>query len=197
MVWYNKCYNLVLTFIISIVCSILVMPIFSERYLFPVLGCFWFGFSILLAKNFNKKEVFIPILIILLCATCVNTLYFVNCSDIGINNYEKYDDLIFNEGDLIISDNIQTKWTFFRWFNPECTPYTFFVDNVNYSEIINDTLNNNHTIWVFIRNDGKSDNIDYDIITNLSNEYNLVEITQLQYDPFSDFPTMIYQVQRI
>lgn len=40
---------------IAVVISILMRPIFIERYMVPSLGCFWMGFAILMAKKVKKN----------------------------------------------------------------------------------------------------------------------------------------------
>lgn len=185
----------VLTFLIAVLISIFIMPLFSERYIFPVLGAFWLGFSILLSRNFDKKKIFVPILIILIATSCINTLYFVNISDCAINNYEKYDSLVFSNNDIIIFDDLQMKLTFERWFTPDCTCFSYFNDEMDYNSTINEAISNNRTVWIFYTDKGSEKEFDENIIMQLSNHFNLVKVFDLQIDPFDNFPTKIYKIE--
>ena len=44
---------------IGVLLSIAVQPCFHQRFLIPAVGCLWLGFSILLAKMYEKKSYFI------------------------------------------------------------------------------------------------------------------------------------------
>ena len=57
---------LILTVLLGLVVSVLVKPIFVERYIVPSLGVFWLTFAFLLTKSWNYKKIFVPILIVAL-----------------------------------------------------------------------------------------------------------------------------------
>ena len=71
--------------------SFLIRPFFIERYLIPAIGLFWLGISVFLSKNFNKKHIFIPILILI-----ISLLSFVSI----------YDDQIINDQNVDYKSNL-------------------------------------------------------------------------------------------
>ena len=62
--------------IVGIIISLLLRPFYHPRYILPVLGVFWLGISILLSKNFDKKYIFIPIIVIILISSVVGAMTF-------------------------------------------------------------------------------------------------------------------------
>ena len=187
---------IILTIISGLLVSVLVMPLFNQRYVFPVLGIFWLGFSILLAKNYDNKKIFALCLVILLCASGINTIYFINSEDIGSRNMAVLENVTFEDGDVIIHDNLHTQLTYERWYYPQCDNYNYDDGNTDFVKITNDTLANNHTVWVFYRDSGDTRlrGSDGAILNDFSKSYNLEQVAQLEADPFNNLPTGIYKV---
>lgn len=67
--------------LIGIFLSSLHNPIFHQRYMVPAIGCLWLGISILLSKYYTKKEIFIPIIILILIIGILGTIGFINIQD--------------------------------------------------------------------------------------------------------------------
>ena len=93
--------------LIGIVLSLVYKPIFHIRYLVPALGCFWLGISILLAKTYDNKKIFLPILAVILIIGAMGAFNFYQ-NDVEelppsefeepfneLKNHVKYGDIIF------------------------------------------------------------------------------------------------------
>lgn len=186
-----------LTVIFGLLISVSVMPLYNQRYVFPVLGVFWLGFSILLAKNYDNKKIFAFCLVILLCVSGINTLYYVNSSDVGNRDMAILENITFKSGDVIIHDNLHTQLTYERWYCPQCDNYNYNDSNTNFTKIISDALANNHSVYIFYRNSGNTRlrGSDGAILNDFSKLYNLTQIAQLEPDPFNNIPTGIYKVK--
>ena len=63
-------------FILGLIASLVYRPILHPRYLIPSFGCLWLGISILLSRNFEKKKLFVPIVILLLVVGSISTINF-------------------------------------------------------------------------------------------------------------------------
>lgn len=188
---------IILTILFGMLISISIMPLYNQRYVFPVLGIFWLGFSILLAKNYENKKIFAFCMIILLCASGINTLYYVNSSDIGTRNMMILEDIHFEDGDIIIHDNKHTKLTYERWYCPQCTHYDYTESTMNYTQIIDDASKNNHSVWIFYRDSGNTRlrGSNGTILNDFSKNYQFNQIAQLEADPFNNIPTEIYKLK--
>lgn len=91
---------------------------FAARYIFILIGAFWLSFSLLLSKNFSKKKIFIPILIILLISSSINVFAFFE--------QQKEHNKVFNEvnaildkikhNDLVVLTNIDVYVSFNKPF---------------------------------------------------------------------------------
>ena len=96
------------TLIIGILISVTITPFFHMRYIIPVLGIFWLAMSIILAQNFDKKYLFIPIIAIMLIASVIGCIHFYdnqieridaeNDRNESINGLIKSDDILIIEG---------------------------------------------------------------------------------------------------
>lgn len=87
---------------IGVLLSIAVQPCFHQRFLIPVVGCLWLGFSILLAKLYENKKLFYIFLAFILIVGVIGCVYFINIqtksslrevakqSDSGNSAFEKY-----------------------------------------------------------------------------------------------------------
>ncbi|MDR3223874.1 MAG: glycosyltransferase family 39 protein [Methanobrevibacter sp.] len=144
----------------GLIFSVLVKPIFNERYLLLVLVCFWFSFSVLLSRSYSKKKIFIPVLIVLIFVGFVNSLYFVDCK-----NYEFMTDLQFKNSisNLTVNDTIvylgpgfmvgKFKTSFHLMEND----FIIWNNNINVSDL-KERLNDNQ-VYVFDCGDLKNTNL--------------------------------------
>lgn len=187
---------IILTIISGLLVSVLVMPLFNQRYVFPVLGIFWLGFSILLAESYDNKKIFALCLVILLCASGINTIYFINSEDIGSRNMDVLENVTFEDGDVIIHDNLHTQLTYERWYYPQCDNYNYNNANTDFVQVTNNALANNHSVWIFYRDSGDTRlrGSDGAILNDFSKFYDLEHVAQLEADPFNNLPTGIYRV---
>ncbi|WP_409200466.1 hypothetical protein [Methanobrevibacter sp. DSM 116169] len=117
--------SLILVFIIGIVASYTTRPIFHVRYCIPILGSFWLGISILLSKVYIKKEIFIPILAIILIVGVVGTNDFINIQE---KEFEETQNLTKDFDVVVGSESV----IFFNSYNVYrlLTPY-YFSDDYN------------------------------------------------------------------
>lgn len=93
--------------LIGIIISVITHPFFHPRYMIPVLGCLWLGVSILLGKNYNKKEIFIPVLVIILLVGAVGTINFEKIQTQDENTDIAFTKTLkdtFGSGNIIIYD---------------------------------------------------------------------------------------------
>lgn len=72
----------ILFMLIGIAFSVIVTPILHPRYIIPILGVLWLSISIFLSKN---KQVFIPVLVLMLIVGCVGAVNFVNIQNNELN----------------------------------------------------------------------------------------------------------------
>lgn len=89
--------------------SIIVNPLFHQRYMVPILGIFWLAISIMLSKNFNNKKLFIPLLIIILIFGIIGTTYFINAQNtdlIETNNLTNEFNDVLGSGNIIFFDEV-------------------------------------------------------------------------------------------
>lgn len=128
----------VLVPIIGITISTLNEPIIAPRYLIPSFGCLWLGFSILLSKAYEKKAIFIPILILVLIVGMVSTSYFI---DVEETNFKDTQEKTMMLQDAIGSGNIVFHDTFNIYFE---TSNYFLKDNhhLSWNEDIGTNIKN-------------------------------------------------------
>ncbi|MDR2545449.1 MAG: hypothetical protein LBD03_07935 [Methanobrevibacter sp.] len=170
--------------------SFFVKPIFTFRYVTPLLGCFWLSFSVLLAKLYLKKLVFTPTIVIILLVGLTNTITFVDFENYrGIASFEfnSYTNQI-NENDMIIFVG-QPCW---RGYGFEI----YFPNNLmivwnNKSSIIKNISAGlrNGKIWIFDMGDYLYD------FNNLllENDLRLVEVGEI--DPSFNYPHRVYLIE--
>lgn len=106
---------LILTVSIGIIFSDLFQPIFFDRHMFPALGCFWMSFSVLICKIYPKKEIFIPILLILLFVSANSTMNFINAENSNEKALTEITNVLDNitNTDLIVTADDNFITTFF------------------------------------------------------------------------------------
>lgn len=179
---------LVITIFIGIVVSLISQPVFMERYILPMLGCFWLCFSILLAQIKNNKKIFSSILLIFLIISTIGTLNFITQQEMNtetMQNLEKQNMDIKSE-DIIIHLYSQT-YEIFKFYNPNNTQYLYDGDVLNDSNKIKNFKKQNKTVWVFCLEQEQY------ILNNWSNE-NLTFKSYGNY-PFEYYNLTIYHVQ--
>jgi len=164
--------------LIGIVISFIMHPFFHQRYLVPVIGCLWIGFSILLAKFWDDKKIFIPVICIVLIISTIGCVDFIKMeeNDLASDSYELNDlNLNMGKNDIIIHDHISS-YNKFRFYMMKENENIYFnnslVENVNNtlnSQNIQHKINNGSKVF-FI--DGKHENA-----SQLRNAgFNLIEI---------------------
>ncbi|WP_409199381.1 hypothetical protein [Methanobrevibacter sp. DSM 116169] len=100
--------SLILLISSGVIISLISSPIFHSRYMVPMLGCFWLGICILLSRFYSKKEIFIPIVALILIIGLVGTINFINIEE---NEHQetietnKVLNNFFKGGDVILHDN--------------------------------------------------------------------------------------------
>lgn len=182
---------LVVTISFGIIISLMSQPIFMERYILPMLGCFWLCFSILLSQIKNNRKMFIPILLIFLIIGTLGSSNFINQQEINtqaMHKLEKVNDNIKSE-DVLIHLYSQT-YEIFKLYNPNNTQYLYngTVGNIiNNTDEIKNIKKQNKTIWVFCLEQEQC------IIDNWSKE-NLIFQNYGNYS-FEYYNLTIYKVQ--
>lgn len=73
-------------FSFGVIYSFVKSPVFHARYSVLLLGMFWLAISILLANNYSKKIIFIPILCVMLICGVVGAISFDNLEEIGVEH---------------------------------------------------------------------------------------------------------------
>ena len=179
------------TISIGIIVSLISQPIFMERYILPMLGCFWLCFSILLTQIKNNKKIFIPILLVFLIISIVATLNFVNQQEINnetMQNLEKLNNNISSE-DVLIHLYSQT-YEIFKLYNHNNTQYLYngtVGDIINSTDEIKNIKKQNKTVWVFcleqeqyILNNWKKENLTFQNYGNYPFEYYNLTVYKIQ-----------------
>ena len=145
---------LVGTILFGVIVSIVFKPVFVARYVVPVLSCFWLAFSVLLAKFYSKKQIFIPILMIILIVGAVNLIALVGDekqNEIIDNQKREILSKITSKDDIIIHTNIGIYKA--SGYYTKGTNY-FFADNQNKClKKIEKSLNKGKNVWFFTKND--------------------------------------------
>jgi uncharacterized membrane protein len=157
--------SFILVPLIGIILSIALSPIFHPRYLVPILGIFWLAISILLTKVSMKKEIFIPIIILILAIGLIGTVNFINIQETDyatmINDYNSLNNNdIIGSGNVIFTDNLSTV-VIVDYYFPKDFPLCF-MDNIgeNIKNALNDPgikgkIDNGAKVY-FIDGKGKS-----------------------------------------
>lgn len=112
--------------LIGIIISLLIKPTFHPRYMIPALGIFWLGISILLAKNYDKKIVFIPILAIILISSVVGCAHFYDNQVFQQQESDNFTNLtttILGTDNIIICDTLAIYIELYSYFLPNSTCY--------------------------------------------------------------------------
>ncbi len=204
-----SCILLIVCVVLSgIIISIIVTPYFHVRYMVPALGSLWLGVSILLAKSYDKKYLFVPILIIILVCSCVESftfyedqLYFENADHAEL---EKLTDFVGNDNignDTVFILDYFASYMLFKYHFTDSENYLInFTDNpINDVGTSSDTLTSE--ISKILANDhleGKTiyfvQSKDYGDLPLVTENYTLTKINTLKNFPYSPIETIIYQV---
>ena len=128
--------------VIGVIISAIFRPFFHPRYIIPVLGVFWLGFSILLSKNFDKKVIFIPAVIIILVCSLVGSMTFYDNmnyrQEVDTNITDSLQQTIGNDNIIICcQNNIQRHFS--NYFLPN---NVYFIDDYSTNESYNDFIVN-------------------------------------------------------
>lgn len=129
--------------LIGIILSEVFRPVFFPRYLVSVIGCFWLGFAILLAKTWDNKKIFLPALAIVLVVGAMGAINFYQYDSEEVpygyfeepfsefSEYVKPGDIVFTEwsGTMLYSQMMLP------------SPHIFTGESKNIAEVIKTTLN--------------------------------------------------------
>ncbi len=157
----------IFTALFGVIVSFLLRPVFVDRYLFPALGCFWFGISYGLNRFYTKKQIFLPLILILIIVSGLN---IYNILDYNYNTYHTVKDLEkfinnISDDDIIVHNHVQlyslgdyylsnnTNYMNFEYLNVK----KFYGDALNSTDNVKKYLINNKTVWVFCLNKDEND----------------------------------------
>lgn len=190
--------------IVGIIGSILINPFLHPRYLIPSMGILWLSISILIAKTYDKKYIFIPILIIILFASVFgsitfyeNQLYEEQVEKNITNNLEG----IFDKHNIIIYDKYADNLYVSFYLSNDSHPLNLQIENHNNDELYKqiDNIINDPGIKGEIINDGKKVylvlNKKYDEDISLDHEnYTLIKICE-KLDTGSKKKSVVYEIK--
>lgn len=99
-----------LTAFVGVAVSLLLRPVFVERYLIPTNACFWLGFSYLVS-GFRKKHVWLFVSILFLAMGIIQYTDNVSVAKGNRVEMEEIESLFrqMDQGDLIVHENISTE----------------------------------------------------------------------------------------
>lgn len=120
--------------IIGVVVSQLTHPFFHQRFLIPVLGCLWLGFSILLTKAYENKKVFYVILTVILIIGVIGCVNFINIqSQDAIDTQTEMNSLnkVIGSGNIIFTDFFPTYFEL-QGYMLKNNHYLCHIDNVSF-----------------------------------------------------------------
>lgn len=129
--------------LIGIVLSLVYKPIFHIRYLVPVFGCFWLGISILLAKSYDNKKIFLPILAVILIIGAMGAINFYQY-DVGEVPYEYFEEPFSEFSEYVKpGDIVFTEWSGTMLYSQIVldAPHIFAGESKNITDLIKTTLN--------------------------------------------------------
>ena len=142
---------LVGTILFGVIVSIILRPVFSPRYIVPVLGCFWLTFSILFAKSYSKKIVLVPLMIIFLIAGTVTMISVVDDekqNEIVDNQYRDMLSKITNENDTIIYIDFHIHYIYGEQYLLE--DYENYKDPIYSMKKVEESLYKNKRVWLLV-----------------------------------------------
>lgn len=152
----------------GIIISLIYKPIFHPRYLVPILGSFWLAISILLSKIYSKKEIFIPILALIMIVGVIGTYDFINIEEgelketIELNNTFHN---VFGSNNIIFFDSFSLYFRLGSYFLNDQYNLVWQTDDIsqNIKEALNDPgirekINNGSRVYFVDRFDSDYDN---------------------------------------
>lgn len=123
-------FTIFITMLVGILLSILIRPIFTDRYILPVFGGLLFGFSILIAKlSLINKKYFNLLIIFILIISVISVFSFVNETNVAFE--ESNQNLAFlnslnGENNIVIFNDPLSKLRYSPYLNN-----TVIVDNMS------------------------------------------------------------------
>lgn len=192
---------LVFTVCFAVVFAYLTNPMFITRDMVPLLGCFWLGFSILVSKNYSKKQIFIPILIVLLVVSFVNIDFMITNEEHNQKNNVKIEGIIqqIEPNDVIIYTHSHCYVVYSGFNNSYNDSYlagynNYLILSKNHINLIPNALSENKTVWIFYTENGTVELKDLENIS-LENGYDLKKVAIFTKSLTDDqFPTTIYRI---
>lgn len=127
---------------IGVVVSRLMSPVFFMRYFIPIMGLLWLSFSILLRNAYSRKEIFYPVLLLVIVVGLVCTCNFITSQELDHqNSVENQRDLneMFGSGNIIISDLNTTKFRLGLFYLPN-NNNTYYTNESNIENLTLDVL---------------------------------------------------------
>ena len=112
-----------LTIFVGIVLSLLIRPIFVERYILPCFGGLWLGFSILISKFKDDKKILFALIAFILVISAAGTIGFIDETNASFENSTKNLDFLnsINENyDFVIMED-PLSYTRYAPFLPNAT----------------------------------------------------------------------------
>ena len=139
---------------IGIIISIIVKPIFIQRYIITFIGIFYLSLSILIAKLYSNKKLFLAIILVILVVGAVSATTFVMIQEneykITVDKFNQLNSEI-GSGNTIYVDNYEIYVLLDSFFlcdnniilinsSSEITPNSYFFDckkpkEINYTDI--------------------------------------------------------------
>ena len=177
---------LVFTALFGVLISFLVRPVFVDRYLFPTLGCFWFGVAYCLNRISNKKQIFLPLILILIIVSSLNVYNVVDYNkntNENMGNFEKFINNI-TDNDIVIYNHVQL-YSLGEYYLNNSTNYMnleylnvkqFYGDTINSTDDVKNYLAANKTVWVFCLFDDEK---------NFVNNWSKKGFTLKRYDAYN------------
>jgi hypothetical protein len=147
-------FTLFLTIFVGILVSILIKPLFLDRYMVPSLGVFWLTFAFLLSKSWDYKKIFVPVLVIIVIVSIMSSITFFDSEIFAQDVYNDLDsflkqDSIKNDVFVVDVDDENYVMTEFYTIVYLLNNYHDINLTVNYSTYIYSALKNNKTVWLF------------------------------------------------
>jgi hypothetical protein len=155
-----------LTIFAGIVLSLLIRPIFVERYILPCFGGLWLGFSIIISKFKEDKRILYALIAFLLVISAVGTLGFIDESNIAFEDSNKNLDFLnsINENyDFVVMED---PLTYLR--------YSPFLPNVT---VVNGDIN-----ATIASNSNQENIIVFDKLHHVENNTNFTLIGEIHQD---------------
>lgn len=135
------------TIFVGTVLSILLRPIYNDRYIFPALGLVAVALAISYTRNFRNRMM-ILCLILLMTASGRSQFLGIYGKETTYLTEETKQYMVENmqEGDGIVTDNVLLDWTVLEYYFPECERY-YSEKIVSFDDITQ------RRVWLMLEND--------------------------------------------